>query len=161
MAITISGTAVINNGCCLVNIANATASSVASTFVLRDSTGVICTRSPVPGGTIICKASSVAWIVSPYISEVSRAWANIADANTRAQAVSGCTGWFVPTVTQLQNPGYTCRTLWDLCTNSTCYWSSTQTNTYFACRVCFATGLVSSEAKTNTMCVRSFRCVSY
>ena len=160
MAIQISSTTVIDNSRNLTNITNATASSVASTFVLRDSTGVICTRSPVPGGTIICKASSVAWIVAPRGTEVSRTWYLRGDANTRAQAVTGCTGWFVPTCGQLQNPGYTCRTFWDSF-SSTRYWSSTEFNATGAWVVCFDIGVITNPNKSNTSCVRAFRCVSY
>jgi len=54
------------------------------------------------GGFLICKASPVRWVVSPRSAEVSRTWYLRDDANTTAQAVSGCTGWFVPTCGQLQ-----------------------------------------------------------
>jgi hypothetical protein len=64
------------------------------------------------GGFLICKASPLRWVVSPYSAEVSRNWYLRNDANTTAQSVSGCTGWFVPTRSQLQNPGYCCRSFW-------------------------------------------------
>jgi hypothetical protein len=62
--------------------------------------------------SLICKASPLRWVVSPYSAEVSRTWYLRNDANTTAQSVSGCTGWFVPTLSQLQNPGYICRSFW-------------------------------------------------
>jgi len=68
---------------------------------------------PFGGGTLICQASGTNWVVAPNTSEVSRNWYCRDDAVTTAQSVSGCTGWFVPSVGQLQNPGYTCRTYWD------------------------------------------------
>jgi hypothetical protein len=64
------------------------------------------------GGNLICISSGVYWIVAPGSSEVARTWYLRNDANTTAQSVSGCTGWFVPTCAQLQNPGYCCRTFW-------------------------------------------------
>ena len=118
------------------------------------------------GGFLICKASPLRWVVSPYSAEVSRTWCSNGDAATRAQQVSGCTGWFVPTASQLQNPGYCCRSFWgpSPCYSSATYWSSTQSNCYVACAcyVCFTTGNASSDAfRTCTFCVRAFRCVTY
>jgi hypothetical protein len=111
------------------------------------------------GGFLICCASPTRWVVAPNTSEVSRTWYLRNDANTRAQQVSGCTGWFVPTVTQLQNPGYTCRTFWDSF-SSAYYWSSTEVNSPRACYVIFGGG-PPDNVKTNTNCVRAFRCVTY
>ena len=115
------------------------------------------------GGFLICKASPVRWVVSPYSAEVSRTWHLRNDANTTAQSVSGCTGWFVPTATQLQNPGFLCRSFWgpSPCYSSTSYWSSTELNAPFACRVLFNNGNASYDGKTYTFCVRAFRCVTY
>jgi hypothetical protein len=95
------------------------------------------------GGFLICKASPLRWVVSPYSAEVSRTWYLRNDANTRAQQVSGCTGWFVPTRSQLQNPGYICRSFWGPapCYSSPYYWSSTEHNATGACRVNFTNGV--------------------
>ena len=112
------------------------------------------------GGHIICKAASTAWIVSPRCAEVSRTWYLRNDANTLANTCTSCTGWFVPTVSQLQNPGYTCRTYWDLF-SSTSYWSSTELNATDGCRVSFTTGTPANGFKTGVSCVRAFRCVTY
>jgi len=112
------------------------------------------------GGFLICCSSPTRWVVAPNTSEVSRNWYLIEDANTTAQQVSGCTGWFVPTITQLQNPGYTCRTFWDSF-SSTTYWSSTESNSTYACRVAFNNGNALTVTKNNTNCVRAFRCVTY
>ena len=115
------------------------------------------------GGFLICKASPLRWVVSPYSAEVSRTWYDRNDANTRSQAVSGCTGWFVPTVSQLQNPGYCCRSFWgpSPCYSSTIYWSSTEAIATHACNVSFNSGSTSSFTKPNSFCVRAFRCVTY
>jgi hypothetical protein len=112
------------------------------------------------GGYLICEASSVRWVVAPSSAEVTRTWYSRNDANTRAQQVSGCTGWFVPTCGQLQNPGYTCITYWDsYCFNQ--YWSSTQCSSFGAWAVYVSAGFSSVWLKTASHCVRAFRCVSY
>jgi hypothetical protein len=118
---------------------------------------------------LICKASPLRWVVSPISAEVSRTWYLRNDANTTAQSVSGCTGWFVPTRAQLQNPGYCCRSFWgpSPCYSSAAYWSSTVNpgaSPAGSCVVNFATGN-SSFPPTYTQpeihCVRAFRCVTY
>jgi hypothetical protein len=115
------------------------------------------------GGFLICKASPLRWVVSPRSAEVSRTWYLRDDANTTAQSVSGCTGWFVPTLSQLQNPGYCCRSFWgpSPCYSSTYYWSSTELNANNACYVNFNTGNAGNDSKTTPYCVRAFRCVTY
>jgi len=117
------------------------------------------------GGFLICKAGGVAWIVSPYSAEVSRTWYAQSEANTRAQQVSGCTGWFVPTISQLQNPGYLCRSFWGPapCFSSSQYWSCEQypPNNPYGCNVNFANGSVLCCHKANSYCIRAFRCVTY
>ena len=115
------------------------------------------------GGFLICKASPLRWVVSPRSAEVSRTWYLRNDANTTAQSVSGCTGWFVPTMSQLQNPGYLCRSFWgpSPCYSSTRYWSSSEFNATNACVVYFNNGLPTTYSKTGTYCVRAFRCVTY
>ena len=118
--------------------------------------------SPFGGGFLICKSSPVRWVVSPRSAEVSRTWFLRNDANTTAQSVSGCTGWFVPTRAQLQNPGYICRSFWG---PSPCYsdfyWSSTETDATLACGVLFTNGAAYNGFKPSTYCVRAFRCVTY
>jgi hypothetical protein len=112
------------------------------------------------GGFLICKSSPTRWVVAPNTSEVSRTWNTRNDANTTAQQVSGCTGWFVPTVSQLQNPGYICRTFWDSF-SSTAYWSS-QCDPFGTCFVHFVNGNGNrGGGPTASTCVRAFRCVTY
>ena len=126
--------------------------------------------SSFEGGYVICKASALAWIVSPYSAEVSRTWASRNDANTRAQAVTGSAGWFVPTISQLQNPGYLCKSFWGPSPcystvgrgNMSHYWSSTEYSGTHACLLLDYGGAFSYYAlKTHTFCVRAFRCVTY
>jgi len=115
------------------------------------------------GGFLICKASPLRWVVSPYSAEVSRNWHNRNDANTRAQQVSGCTGWFVPTLSQLENPGFSCNPFWgpSPCYSSNCYWSSTVGTPHETCGVDFNNGALAFRHKACTFCVRAFRCVTY
>jgi hypothetical protein len=115
------------------------------------------------GGFLICCSSPTRWVVSPRSAEVSRNWYSRNDANTTAQSVSGCTGWFVPTVSQLQNPGYGCRSFWgpSPCYSSTHYWSSTEHSSFKACYVFFSTGNATNFNKAGAYCVRAFRCVTY
>jgi len=115
------------------------------------------------GGFLICKASPLRWVVSPYSAEVTRTWYLREDANTTAQSVSGCTGWFIPTCGQLQNPGYCCRSFWgpSPCYSSTWYWSSSECNAYFGCIVSLLNATFSGSDKTWSYCVRAFRCVTY
>lgn len=119
--------------------------------------------SSYEGGFLICKAGPLRWVVSPYSAEVSRDWYNRNDANTRAQTVSGCTGWFVPTVGQLQNPGYLCRSFWgpSPCYSSATYWSSTQHFDPQSFGVHFQNGIACGRFRGHSICVRAFRCVTY
>jgi hypothetical protein len=114
----------------------------------------------IEGGFIICRSSGTAWIVSPRFTEVSRTWYCIGDANTVANSCTSCTGWFVPTCAQLQNPGYICRTYLESC-SLTNYWSSTECDSTNGWLVNFTTGAASTAVKTTTCCVRAFRCVTY
>jgi hypothetical protein len=116
------------------------------------------------GGFLICKASPLRWVVSPYSAEVSRSWHSRDDANTTAQSVSGCTGWFVPTKSQLQNPGYICRSFWgpSPCFSASIYWASSECNATGGDIVSFTTPApYDNLRKSGARCVRSFRCVTY
>ena len=125
--------------------------------------GNVALGSSTNGGFLICKAGGLAWIVSPRSAEVSRTWYLRNDANTTAQSVSGCTGWFVPTLSQLQNPGYLCRSFWgpSPCYSPAFYWSSTECTANNACFVYFINGNAFGGNKNGSYCVRAFRCVTY
>jgi hypothetical protein len=185
MAIQISGTNVIDNSCNIVNGVNVAASgNLTGGIVATQAEAIAGTNNdqimtplrvkefflsqfppptgpyPCEGGFIICKSGGVNWIVAPNTSEVGRIWNSRNDANTTAQQVSGCTGWFVPTRTQLQNPGYNCRTFWDSfsCAN---YWSSTEYDATRACTVSLTNNFGNTLIKSCPQCVRAFRCVTY
>ena len=113
------------------------------------------------GGVLICQSGGIRWVVSPDSAEVSRSWYSRNDSNTRAQQVSGCTGWFVPTCSQIQNPFYSCRTYWNY--SPTKYWSATQRTQDTAWYMDFNNGTLNNanNGKPDSNCVRSLRCVSY
>jgi hypothetical protein len=112
------------------------------------------------GGYLICLSGGVRWLVAPASSEVSRNWYSVNDANTRAQSVSGCTGWFVPGSSVLRNPGYSCRSYWDsYCVSA--YWTGSSANIYDGYYVSMSNGSPGGANKNTTLCVRSFRCVTY
>jgi hypothetical protein len=135
-------------------------------FILEQFTGEV--NDPgcyLSGGHVICKSAGTAWVVAPRCSEVSRQWDARDNAVVLAETCTGVFGgWFVPTMTQLQNPGYTCRTFWDSF-STTRYWSSsehTATPGGSACEFNMCTGSLGFPTpKTNTYCVRAFRCVTY
>jgi hypothetical protein len=134
--------------------------------------------STLPDGSkIICKNIGVAWIVAPSCTQVSSTWAGgqynstqVGDKccicewpglNTRLLncGFNPC-DWFVPSVSQLQNPGYVCRTNWDTF-SATDYWSSTELNATSAYSVNYNNGSTNSSSKAGASCVRAFRCVTY
>ena len=117
------------------------------------------------GGFLICKAAPVRWIVAPSSAQVNRVWDSRNDANTRAQEVSGCTGWFIPTYQQLQNPGYCCRSFWDSFSPSR-YWANQgQGGSQLSSTISFEPGgagaMTYRQACFYNFPIRSFRCVTY
>ena len=136
--------------------------------------GIVVSCNPLGTGVgtarsrIICKSSGVAIIVAPRSAEVSRTWYCRNDAVTTAGSITGLTtsafsstGWFVPTLGQLQT-GYSCRSFWDSYSSHSA-WTSTVYNSGNAFFVLFNDGFACSGAVTNTytLGVRAFRCVTY
>jgi len=115
------------------------------------------------GGFMICKASPIRWVVSPRSAEVSRTWYSREDANTLAQSCSGCTGWFVPTGAQLQNPGFICRSFWgpSPCYTPGAYWSTGDCSATHGGIVSLDDGTAGGAFKAYGLTVRAFRCVTY
>lgn len=64
------------------------------------------------GGYVMCKTPSVLWIVAPPAATFNTNYNNRTTATTCAQTVTGYSGWFYPSLGQLQNPGYICRSNW-------------------------------------------------
>jgi hypothetical protein len=127
------------------------------------------------GSRIICKAGGVAWIVAPACTEVVSTWNGTTDtlvgdqccvsswATLCSQLIScgfNPDDWFVPSYTQLQNPGYVCRTKWDSF-SAAFYWPSTEIDATSACLVSYTNGSPNGGIKTSCRYVRAFRCVTY
>lgn len=84
-----------------------------------------CPRVDCKGYFICCGPSTTKWFVAVADAEVSRAWNARNDAVTVANAVLGSCGWFVPSLTQLLNPGLACKAFWDYeVSPDPGYWSS-------------------------------------
>ncbi len=129
---------------------------IGAQLLLGDTTG---------GGIMICAAGGTRWIVSPSDAQVSRNWYDKEDSNTRAQQVSGVGGWFIPTLSQFQNPGVQCLGYWDGYSNpeehNRSYWTSTEDNPASAKDADITHGLSGNTGKQQTRYVRAFRTVSY
>ena len=124
---------------------------------------------------LICKAGGTAWIVAPSSTQVSQTWNGtttllvgnkccVCDWSTLCACLISRgfnpSDWFVPSVAQLQNPGYVCRTQWDSF-SATYYWSSTEITATNVYSVRFDDGSTGSRNKQALYCVRAFRCVTY
>lgn len=113
------------------------------------------------GGTVICRNGGVSWIVAPNTSEVSRTWETRNDAITKAISCTLTTTWFIPSVAQLQNPGFACRTLWDSYA-PVFYWSNNVGSGQRKCGVDLSNGSGNYRYGGGFVCcVRAFRCVTY
>ena len=108
------------------------------------------------GGYVMCKTASVLWIVAPPAAQFNTNYSNRTTANSCAQTVTGYSGWFYPTVSQLQNPGYVCRANWGNTFGS--IWGTAQ-GQY---NVVYSWGNPGGEATSHTgFRAVSFRTVSY
>jgi hypothetical protein len=134
----------------------------AATCLCCTNVGFACTTviSDCKGFFICCGPSTTKWFVAPSCTGVVRTWHSRDDAVTLANSLMGSCGWFVPSVSQLQNPGYACRTYWDSY-QETVYWSSTASSAHgglYACTVYFHNNNTPLFNKNNINCVRAFRC---
>ena len=130
------------------------------------------------GSSIICKSGGTAWIVAPSCTQVSSAWAG-GQYNSTAVGDKCCicewsgletqlincgfnpSDWFVPSLSQLQNPGFVCRTNWDSFSIAL-YWSSSERNAVRAYNLNYSNSCVDCCWKPPpALCVRAFRCVTY
>jgi hypothetical protein len=114
---------------------------------------------PWQGGYAICLSGSTVWIIAPSSSEVNRSWYSRNDANSRASAVSGCSGWFVPNCAQGKDPFKKCVGYWDSGGGGR-YWTSTEFNGFLALTVLNSTYTLNRD-KNNSYPVRSMRLGSY
>jgi hypothetical protein len=130
------------------------------------------------GAVLICKCGGTGWFVAPSSTQVQGQWAGgqynstqVGDKCCISEWTAACNAlisggiecvncWFVPSITQLNNPGYICNTNWDSF-DATYYWSSTEVSSTNACAQSFLTGYVASTTKTTSRRVRAFRCITY
>jgi len=130
----------------------------------------------IDGSKLICKAGGTAWFVAPDSTEFSGQWANGQYNSTAVGdkcgvsewgALNGllscnvcnyiASEWFIPTVAQLQNPGYTCRSNYSYLSAE--YWSSVEVNSTLASRV--GCNNPNPNNKTCAFIVRAYKCVTY
>jgi len=120
------------------------------------------------GGCLICCSSNNYWIVGPKSSETIGSWASRTGAVSQANSVAACGDWFIPNISQLQNPGHACRAYWDDVINANTpqgyypvYWSNQESTSNVACSVHMRLGHGSTFPKSRNFYSRAFRCVSY
>jgi hypothetical protein len=143
-------------------MADLTSNQVCNICRINYNAGLRCCAlgSAVEGGRLFRKNGSIAWIVAPAATQVSRIWTSRNDAVTTAQASAACGDWFVPGRSDLIY-GFDCRSFWDSF-SSTFYWTSTECNPTSAFGICFTVGGPPGIfIKTNAFCVRAFRRVLY
>ena len=130
------------------------------------------------GAVLICKSGGTGWFVAPSSTQVQSQWAGgqynstqVGDKCCISEWTAACNAlisggiecvncWFVPSSSQLNNPGYVCRTNWDSF-DATYYWSSTEVSSTLACIQYFGNGGIYSFIKANSRRVRAFRCITY
>lgn len=127
------------------------------------------------GSRIICRAGGFAWIIAPSCTEVAQSWNNstttlvgnkccVCDWPTLCARLIACgfnpNDWCVPSVTDLNNPGYFCRTKWD-CFQSNRYWTSIENTATTANDIQFSNGGGGAVAKTSGSFVRAMRRITY
>jgi hypothetical protein len=116
--------------------------------------------SNVEGGYLFAKGGSVAWIVAPAAAEVSRGTANkLADSVLRANCVTGVSGWFVPSRTELLL-GFSNREYWDSYSLD-CYYSHQFYQTSGNWHVNMRYGVFVARSYLCFSCIRAFRKVFY
>jgi hypothetical protein len=129
------------------------------------------------GSIVICKAGGAAWIVAPSSTQVSTSWNGtttllvgnkccVCDWPTLNTRLIACgfnpSDWFVPSCSQVQNPGFVCRVLWSGSQlPGPCFWSSTESSATAAVEHQSSQGAPYIFPKSFYGCMRAFRCVTY
>jgi hypothetical protein len=135
--------------------------------------------SSVLGGTLICKAGGIAWIIAPTSTQVTTNWTDNIWGNTQvtarcctcdwpsvstalANAGFNPSQWFIPSCGQLQNPGFVCRSRWDSPTPTATHWSANDSGPNTAVAVQFDNANARNDNKSISFhLVRAMRCVTY
>jgi len=111
------------------------------------------------GSIVLQKSNGHALLVAPKSTEVSASWSKeFSDvfAKLKEQGFNR-SQWFIPTIDQLQ----LAYQLIPQEFSSALYWSSTECSATNAYGVCFTNGGTCNGSKTNALCVRACRCVTY
>jgi hypothetical protein len=134
--------------------------------------------SCVLGGTLICKAGGIAWIIAPVSTQINAFWADCLWGNTivttkcltsdwPSVATALCNAgfnpsqWFIPTCAILYQTGWVCRARWDSVSCSS-YWSASDSGTGTAFAIQFDNGSTRNDSKNGSShLVRAMRCVTY
>ena len=128
------------------------------------------------GSKIICKAGGTAWIVAPSCTQATSAWAGgqynatlvgdkccVSEWPQLQSLLLSCgfnpSDWFVPSCSQINNPGFVCRSQWDSFSSS--YWSSTESSLNSSLCISMSTGALSQSVKGTSLPVRVLRTVTY
>lgn len=119
------------------------------------------------GFYICCGPSTQKWFVAPSCTQVAVNFSSRNNAVTCANSLMGSLGWFIPTISQLQNPGYFCRSYWDTFTSGL-YYSNTsyivhhygQGSNTWGCIVNFSNGALGACVSGTVNQVRAFRCTA-
>ena len=111
------------------------------------------------GCIVLQKSNGLALLVAPDSTEVYCSWSKEFPEVFKKLEEQGFnpSQFFIPTKEQLN-------LAWETIPQhfaSTCYWSSTEVTAANACYQYFNIGLIASDSKTYTCCVRAFRCVTY
>jgi hypothetical protein len=111
------------------------------------------------GSIVLKKENGLALLVAPKSTEVKAPWTKEFPEVFLKLKEQGFnpSQWFVPTKEQLKLAYRNVPNDF----SSTIYWSSTEGNATYACRVYFLNGRRPTVNKTSTFCVRAFRCVTY
>ena len=111
------------------------------------------------GCIVLKKENGLALLVAPEWTDVCAAWSKEFPEVFKKLEEQGFnpSQFFIPTKEQLNLAHKTIPQHFA----STFYWSSTEFNATNACFQSFNSGSVRSGSKTDTFCVRAFRCVTY
>lgn len=110
---------------------------------------------------IICRSGGIAWTVGT--TSVKRNWYCRNDGITTMQSITGCTGWFIPSYSEILNPGFSCRTYWSWYSggSSQDYWTNTEIDASRARTFRMANAYTKAYGKNNYRWIPTFRCVTY
>ena len=111
------------------------------------------------GGNLICQNGGYRYIVAPSSAEIWCCWYSRNYAANYAQQETGCSGWFVPSLSQHQNPGYCCRQYWENFSPNSPYWVNQNYSGYYATYA--YNNSSTNNVKTRRNRIRAFRTISY